>query len=270
MDEPCFVSAYINLDPSDFGTPRERAAQIESLTDKARSDASSKAISHTRSAALGSDIDRVKRWAESTMDAAGAHGVAVFCCSEADVFDVFRLSAPVGPDIMLAETAYLEPLTSALPAEAWFVFLVNRRTSRMLRGSRDRLFEVGSFEDDVHGQHDQGGWSQARYQRSVEKEVKDHVHAACDRLFEVFHRHPFDKLLVGCPKENSSRDSKRPECDVRPAGGSLPGGATARRTVHRWSKFPTSWRTPSAWLCCNQRRFTTFSSMKPSVLSAGR
>jgi peptide chain release factor subunit 1 len=69
--------------------------------------------------------------------------------------------------------------------------------------------EVLSFEDDVHGQHEQGGWSQARYQRSVEKEVMDHVKNACDRLFEMFQRRPFDKLLVGCPQEMSTEVTEK-------------------------------------------------------------
>ena len=45
------------------------------------------------------------------------------------------------------------------------MFLVNRKLARILRGSRERLEEVAYITDDVHGWHDQGGWSQARYQR---------------------------------------------------------------------------------------------------------
>jgi peptide chain release factor subunit 1 len=201
VDEPVVLSMYVNLDPGEFATPKDRESQIESLIDQARSDSAVAALSHESRTTLDADFERVKAWTKSSMDPAGAHGVAVFCCSSADLFEFFRLSAAVGPKIHVGEAAYLEPLTSAMPGEAWCVFLVNRRTNRILRGSRDRLVEGASFEDDVHGQHDQGGWSQARYQRSVEKEVSDHVQNACDRLFEAFNRVPFDKLLVGCPPE---------------------------------------------------------------------
>ena len=38
----------------------------------------------------------------------------------------------------------------------------------------------------MHPWHDQGGWSQARFQRGIEKEVKDHVKHANDELFKLF------------------------------------------------------------------------------------
>jgi peptide chain release factor subunit 1 len=135
------------------------------------------------------------------MDTDGTYGVAVFCCSSTGLFETFKLSTPVEPDVRIGTEAFLEPLTAALPHQTWCVFLVNRRFDRTLRGTPDRLIEIRRGEDDVHGKHDQGGWSQARFQRSVEKEVQDHVQNACDRLFESFRYVPFDKLLLGCPSE---------------------------------------------------------------------
>ena len=48
--------------------------------------------------------------------------------------------------------------------------------------------EVTSIVDDVHRWHDQGGWSQARYQRGILKETRDHVKHAADELFNRFKR----------------------------------------------------------------------------------
>ncbi len=75
------------------------------------------------------------------------------------------------------------------------------RTARILRGTADGLREVDQLYDDTHGQHQQGGWSQARYQRSVEEEKKDHIRAVADVLFEHHKRAPIDCLLVGCNEE---------------------------------------------------------------------
>src|SRR5918993_1268466 len=63
------------------------------------------------------------------------------------------------------------------------------------------LQEVDRIEGDTHGQHDQGGWSQARFQRSVEQEKLNHLGEALDTLFARFKRRPFDHLLVGAPDE---------------------------------------------------------------------
>ncbi|HYZ92879.1 MAG TPA: Vms1/Ankzf1 family peptidyl-tRNA hydrolase [Actinomycetota bacterium] len=208
-DEPVVISLYVNLDPTDFGRQAARDAQIESLIDRARSDDAFGTLSHDAKAILDRDLERVRTWAKESMDPSGVRGVALFCSTEADLFESFRLSAPVGPDITVGTTANLEPLIAALPGDAWCVFLVNRKTDRIMRGSRERLIETTSTSEEVHGQHDQGGWSQARYQRSVEKDVKDHVQHACDRLFTAFQHTPFDHLIIGCP------DELRPELESK-------------------------------------------------------
>jgi peptide subunit release factor 1 (eRF1) len=81
--------------------------------------------------------------------------------------------------------------------------------ARILRGSRDHLDEIARISDDVHGWHDQGGWSQARYQRGIQKEADDHVKNAAEVLFRRFKRSPFDRLLIGCPEEHCREVEKR-------------------------------------------------------------
>jgi peptide chain release factor subunit 1 len=61
--------------------------------------------------------------------------------------------------------------------------------------------EVISLADDVHPWHDQGGWSQSRYQRGIQKEVKDHLKHANDELFKLFKRGVVQRLIIGCPDE---------------------------------------------------------------------
>jgi peptide chain release factor subunit 1 len=78
---------------------------------------------------------------------------------------------------------------------------VNRQTGRMLFGDRDSLAEVDVILDEVHGQHQQGGWSQARYQRSVDEDVQDHLRNVAEAAFVRFKRTPFDHLLLGGPTE---------------------------------------------------------------------
>jgi peptide chain release factor subunit 1 len=87
------------------------------------------------------------------------------------------------------------------PPEPWCVALVNRRVARILRGSYSSLIEVLSFGDSVHGQHSQGGWSQARYQRSVEHDVEAHVRHVGDVLLRQFERRRFVGLLLAAPEE---------------------------------------------------------------------
>ena len=58
-----------------------------------------------------------------------------------------------------------------------------------------------SIVDDVHRWHDQGGWSQSRYQRGIQKETKDHLKHAGDELFKLFKRGLVQRLIIGTPEE---------------------------------------------------------------------
>jgi peptide chain release factor subunit 1 len=98
-------------------------------------------------------------------------------------------------------TTYVEPLIAETGQRRWLVALVNRRLARVLGGPADRLEEDGSFSEYVHGQHDQGGWSQARYERSVEKDTDDHLRRAADAVNQRWREERFDRAALGGPVE---------------------------------------------------------------------
>ena len=98
----------------------------------------------------------------------GTRAVAVYARKPADLLEVVRITRPVESTVVLDRSPYLEPLV-AEAHERWCVLLANRRNARFFVGDGGGLEETDRVEDDVHSQHDQGGWSQARYQRGVEK-----------------------------------------------------------------------------------------------------
>ena len=202
VSEGPVLSLYLDLRPSEFATPPARTTAIRSLLDDAGRQLASAKLGHDAQAVLRQDLEQVREYLEGgTLPANGAGALAVFRSSRADLFDVVKLPRPVASRVVLDDAPYVEPLVEAAPAGDWCVLLVNRRMGRILRGSAERLTEVARIEDDTHGQHDQGGWSQANYQRSVEKEAADHVRGTLDTLFHRFQLRPFDHLLVGAPQE---------------------------------------------------------------------
>ncbi|MEA2271577.1 MAG: peptide chain release factor subunit 1, partial [Solirubrobacteraceae bacterium] len=124
----------------------------------------------------------------------------------------FKLPRPVETGVAIGSSPYIAPLAEIGVPATWCVLLTNRKVGRILRGSSEGLVEATRVTDDVHGRHSQGGWSQARYQRSVEKEVDDHIARVAQVLFRSFQRIPFDRLLVGCTEEVEPevRDSLHP------------------------------------------------------------
>lgn len=205
------LSLYLNLDPTEFASAQARSTEMSSLLDEVdRRLRNGDSLSHDEKAALREDVERVRAYFNSAdFSAKGAHGLAIFCSGPADVFEVIKLPRPVDTGVAINDSPFVEPLADLAFTGSWGVFLISRRMARILRGSRDGLEEIARISDDVHGWHDQGGWSQARYQRGIQKEADDHVKHAADVLFRRFRRTPFDKLLIGCPEEHCGEVEKR-------------------------------------------------------------
>jgi peptide subunit release factor 1 (eRF1) len=197
------LSVFLNLDPAEFATPAARSTAVTSvLTQAAHRVEETEGLEHEEREALRSDIERVRE-ALTNGDIAsnGTRAVAVYACAPADLLEVVRLHRPVDSGVVLDRSPYLEPLVADVEEERWCVLLVNRRNARFFIASGGTLDETDRVEDDVHSQHDQGGWSQARYQRGVEKEKDDHLVHVAEVAFSRYKQRGFDRLLVGAPDE---------------------------------------------------------------------
>ena len=202
LDRPVVLSLYLNLDPSQFATPPARKTAVRSLVDEAeRRLREGNGLSHDDKMALHASLRRAASFLEKDLPSDGAHGVAVFASEPTDLFEALKLPRSVPNRVAIGRSPLVGPLARLARRERWCVTLVNRRDAHILRGSPDGLREVEQIHDDVSGQHDQGGWSQARYQRGIEKEKDDHLRDTCDVLMGHFKRHPFERLIVGGPRE---------------------------------------------------------------------
>lgn len=195
------LSVYVNLDPSEFATGPARASAIRSVIDEAGRAATDggQQLSHEARGALRDDVQRLREYLGS-VDFAGTQGIAIFAAGGAGLFEALHLPHPVQRAVVVNSAPHVAPLASE-PEGDWCVVLVSRRNGRILRGGPERLAEVGEVSDDVHGQHDQGGWSQARYQRSVDQEATRHVERLARVLGQGAKAAPFAHLLIGGPED---------------------------------------------------------------------
>ena len=202
LDRPVVLSLYLNLDPSQFATPPARKTAVRSLVDEAeRRLREGNELSHDDKKALQASLQRAASFLENDLPSDGAHGVALFASEPTDLFEALKLPRSVPNRVAIGRSPLVGPLARLAQRERWCVTLVNRRDARILRGSPDGLREVEQIHDDVSGQHDQGGWSQARFQRGIEKEKDDHLRDTGEALMRHFKRQPFEKLIVGGPRE---------------------------------------------------------------------
>src|SRR4051812_22393211 len=197
------LSVFLNLDPTQFATAAARSSAITSvITDATHKVEESEGLTHEERQALREDVERIRDVLSSSgLAANGTRAVAVYACGPEDLLEVIRLRRPVENRVVLDRTPCVEPLVMQGTDEMWMVLLTNRRAARLFFGPGDALEETDRFVDDVHSQHEQGGWSQMRYQRSVEKEVSDHLQNTADLAFDLYKHRGADRLLVGAPDE---------------------------------------------------------------------
>jgi peptide chain release factor subunit 1 len=195
------LSLFLNLDPTDFATPPARATEARSLIDQAeRQLRESGGLGHDEQKALREDIERARDYFDR-MSPDGAHAIALFACGPVGLFEAIKLPRPIETRAVVDDSPFVEPLAELGSRGSWCVLLVNRQVARMLRGSPEHLEELPPIEDEVHGRHDQGGWSQARYQRGIDEEARWHLKRAAEVAFRRFKRSPFECILLGGPDE---------------------------------------------------------------------
>ena len=198
------LSVYLNLDPSEFATPPARASAISSLMNDAQHkvEEADGDLPHDDRMGLRADVDAVRGVLEQPDIAdEGTRAVAVFACGPAGLLETVRVRRPLESRVVIDGSPFIGPLTRALVGGLWCVLLANRRVARIFTGTPEQLDETDRVQDDVHSQHRQGGWSQARYQRSVEEDVRDHLTHTAAVVFDLFKREGFEHLLIGAPDE---------------------------------------------------------------------
>jgi peptide chain release factor subunit 1 len=202
LDRPVVLSLYLDLDPTEFATPPARATAVRSLLDEAdRQVRDHHELPHADRMDLRASLERASAVLQGDLPAEGAQALAIFAAESAGLLEVLKLPRPVPSRVAIRRSPLIAPLARLARRERWCVALVNRRHARIFRGSPDGLREIEQIHDLVFGQHDQGGWSQARYQRGIEKEKDDHLKHTVEALMKHFKRRPFERLIVGGPRE---------------------------------------------------------------------
>lgn len=203
LERPVVLSLYLNLDPSEFATSPARATAIRSLLDQADRCVRDRDgdLDHDDRAGLRRSLAGARGILEGETFTGGAQGVAVFACDQAGLLERALLPRPAASRVSLGRSPLVGPLARQVRRERWCVALVNRRDARILRGSPDGLREVEQVHDVVFGQHQKGGWSQAGNERGIEKEKDEHLKHTAEVLMEHFKRSPFERLVLGGPRE---------------------------------------------------------------------
>jgi peptide chain release factor subunit 1 len=178
----CATSLYLNLDPSEVPTAGDAQTRMNALLNGAEK-TDRKDLTHEQRGALKADFERIARWFDDDFDRDGAKSVAIFAAGLDNFWSTLALPEPVPDRFKVGHELYLAPLVPVVArADGTIVAVVGREAGQLYRLQAGRLQELGDYSDETPGQHDQGGWSQARYQRHIEKLVQEHVKEVAEVL----------------------------------------------------------------------------------------
>ena len=195
------LSIYLDLDPARFPTPPTRQSEIDSLIDAAHRDIEGREHSHEELMALRAGLQRARELLEDPELPQGARSAAVFVCEPLALEQSVRVARPLSSQAIVSDEPFIAPLLEGIEPGRVCVAVVDERSARILWGSAAGLREAVSFGDDVPGHQKQGGWAQARYQRSMVKDVDDHLRHVARVLQDLLKVAHYERLLIGCTEQ---------------------------------------------------------------------
>jgi len=130
--------------------------------------------------------------------------LVIFSSQPGNIREVVHLDVLVPTFVTVDRTANIGLLAQVLDEYPRFAVAVVQRDHAMLYITEQRLAEgLPEISSDVPGRHDQGGWSQARFQRHIEFHYGLHLNRLVEQLEDLHRDRPFKQLVIGCGEDTA-------------------------------------------------------------------
>jgi peptide chain release factor subunit 1 len=194
------TSVYLSVDGRLYPRKKDYELRLEEVLRSAHEQAAG--LGKEQVGSVEGDRDAVRSFVLDRFDRGTTRGLAAFSCSAAGLWEEIELSRPVRNTAVVAPHPDLLQLESILEVyESFCTALVDSEKARIFLAELGRIEEQSDMTDDVPNRHDQGGWSQARYQRHVDEHRQKHLKHVAEVLFRFWKRRQFDHLILGGPDE---------------------------------------------------------------------
>lgn len=196
------TSVYLNTDGSRYPRPADYEARLDNLLRDVRRAA--ERLGDDAKTSVRADAEAISRWVRSSFERSGVKGLGLFA-SGGTIFEQLEVAMGVRNIARVGDRPYVVPLQALLSRHHHMALaIVERDRARIFRYELGQIEEHVDVTSDVHGQHDQGGWSQARFQRGIEHEVLHHMKDVSDILLRLHEHQPLDALVVAGPTAEAS------------------------------------------------------------------
>ena len=219
----CAISLYLDLDPASTPTAGEVDTRFNAVLDEGAKSLDKGSLTHNERMRLRADFERIRQFFDGDFERDGARGLALFAAGD-EYWDTLALPDRLLDAVKVRRDFHVAPLAALVgKGDGAMVAVVGRERGEVYELRAGRLEEVLDETEDQPGRHDQGGWSQARYQRHIEKLVHDHYKDVAQALDgQVRGRGP--KVVLVAPEAQRTDFLETLSPEVR---GAVVGATTA-------------------------------------------
>jgi peptide chain release factor subunit 1 len=192
------LSVYADIRPDAHGERPAERSELIAVRHRLRSIQATLEAHTPARESFDADLARIETYLESE-DLAGAEGLALFACSGIGLWEELRAQEAFDTQIGASATADTFQLARLLDdSVSAVVAVVDTNTCRLFATRRGSLKELGGPDEppDEHRRHDQGGWSQARYQRHIDMQDKRFAKEAAAAIEQLVRRERAQHLIL--------------------------------------------------------------------------
>ena len=202
-EKGCAISVYVDLDPSVAPTAGDAASRVNSLIHEGELQAeAAQELTHEQRESLRSDLGRIRDFFARDFDRDGSRAAAVFVDGLDNAWRTLPLADPIDDKIAVGREFYLSPLVPLVGrGDGALIAVVGRERGTVYILRAGKLDELLDQFDETPGRHDQGGWSQARYQRHIEKLTADHLRRVGEQLDRQVRRLQSPRIVIVATEE---------------------------------------------------------------------
>lgn len=187
------ISLYLSLTPNQNGREDYGTFVRKVFTERAKA---LRAESPERQS-FDRDADRIRHYLENEKDPAW-HGLAIFACAEAELFEAIPLETPFDDHwLFVGSVPHLYPLAKLIDTyPRYAAVLLDTNKARILVFSLAGMQHDERIVNDKTRRSSKGGWSQARYQRHADNIHMHHMKEVVDTLDRLVREERISQIVV--------------------------------------------------------------------------
>jgi peptide chain release factor subunit 1 len=192
------LSVYLDMRPQATGESPGRRTSLTILRDRLSEIEGTLGPRGDGFDSFQADAERIQAFLDDELDRS-SQGLAIFACSGAGLWETVETGTPFEDEVGADAVPQLFQLARLLDEqETVVVAVVDTNTARLFLSRVGRLDEAGGPDaDSVHHQkRSTGGWSQARFQRHIEKHHADFAQEAAGAIEGLVERYGAERVIL--------------------------------------------------------------------------